>query len=96
MSAQLQQLEAGKWQLRGEVTFVNAAVVASITTWQQETRLTLDLAEAAGGSALLLVLLAWWRAAQKAEIALEFINLTPATRRLLELSDLEEILPLGE
>lgn len=96
MKAELVALSVGCWRLVGQVDFSTAehladalVLEAGVTQPQQ-----VDLQQASGDSALLLVLLAWQRRCLALGVQLELLNPPLQLQKVAELSHLQNLLPL--
>lgn len=96
MKAELVALSVGCWRLVGQVDFSTAehladalVLEAGVTQPQQ-----VDLQQASGDSALLLVLLAWQRRSLALGGQLELLNPPDQLQKVAELSHLQNLLPL--
>lgn len=95
MMAKLQQLSLGSWCLTGEVEFNSAEKLAETLLVDSKTdALQISLKNASGGSALLLVLLAWQRRCLALGIELSLIDAPQELQKVAELSHLQNLLPL--
>ncbi|SFC04059.1 hypothetical protein SAMN05660443_1271 [Marinospirillum celere] len=95
-SPELLNPEPGKWVLQGQVGFENAESLAAALDIEGVQSCSIDLQEANGGVALLLVLLSWCRQARAAQRPLRFLNASDSLLRLVVLSDLESLLPFEQ
>jgi len=82
------------WLLSGWVDFAEAPSLAAAFEPCSGHKYRLDLAQAQGGAPLLLVLLACCRQARSVGAHLVICHPSDNLKRLLELSDLQDLLPL--
>lgn len=96
MKAELVALSSASWRLVGQVEFSTAENLADALVLEagisQPQRV--DLQQASGGSALLLVLLAWQRRCLALGVQLELLNPPLQLQKVAELSHLQNLLPL--
>ncbi len=95
MKAKLHQLSPNCWQLVGQVEFATAESLANalqVNTAHKEQQVSLE--QASGGSALLLVLLAWQRCCLSLGVKLRLLNPPLQLQKVAELSHLQSLLPL--
>lgn len=99
IKAELQKLEADNWCLVGQVEFTTAEalaadIVKALPVNTELKHLPIDLHQASGGSALLLVLLAWQRDCLALGVELTLLNPPLQLQKVAELSHLHNLLPL--
>lgn len=96
MKAELRQLSPSVWQLVGEVEFATAESLAKALRPEAAANKVLEvsLEQASGGSALLLVLLAWQRHCLSLGIKIKLLNPPLQLQKVAELSHLQSLLPL--
>ncbi|WP_160169812.1 STAS domain-containing protein [Marinospirillum insulare] len=83
------------WSLTGRVEFATAEKLAEALKIQAHTKkVQVSLKEARGGSALLLVLLAWQRRCLSLGAQLSLVDASFELQKIAELSHLENLLPL--
>jgi len=93
--AKLQELSCGNWSLAGQVEFSTAENLANALKIEEKTKkLQVSLKEACGGSALLLVLLAWQRHCLALGVELCLVDTPSQLLKVAELSHLQNLLPL--
>ncbi|HKM15477.1 MAG TPA: hypothetical protein VJY63_06085 [Marinospirillum sp.] len=98
MSAELKKLESGCWLLVGQVTFVTAEALAvclvdALPLANNVQVQQVDIQQASGGSALLLVCLAWQRHCLALGLELQLLNPSIQLQKVAELSHLQNLLP---
>ena len=94
--AKLQQLSCGNWSLVGQVEFATAEKLAEALKIEDKAKkLQVSLKEASGGSALLLVLLAWQRRCLALGAELSLVDVPLQLQKVAELSHLQNLLPLA-
>ena len=95
MKAELQQLSANYWCLVGQVEFSTAEKLANDLKLNETKEVQqISLEKASGGSALLLVLLAWQRHCLGVGVQLILLNPPQQLQKVAELSHLQNLLPL--
>lgn len=95
MKARLEELTSSSWRLVGQVEFATAESLAEalqVNAANKEQQV--DLQQASGGSALLLVLLAWQRRCLALDVQLKLLNPPVQLQKVAELSHLQNLLPL--
>lgn len=93
--AKLQELSYGNWSLAGQVEFATAENLAKALKIEGKAKkLQVSLKEASGGSALLLVLLAWQRRCLALDVELCLVDTPSQLQKVAELSHLQNLLPL--
>lgn len=98
MNAELQALGSGNWRLVGRVEFVTAEALANqlaeaLPLLDDFKVLQVEIEQASGGSALLLVLLAWQRCCLALGLELRLLNPPIQLQKVAELSHLQNLLP---
>ena len=95
MKAKLELVEATSWRLIGQVEFDTAESFAKALPLDASiTQLQINLQQATGGSALLLLLLAWYRSCQALDVQLKLLNPPLQLQKIAELIHLQNLLPL--
>lgn len=95
MKAELQQLTSNSWRLVGQVEFASAENLAKALQPDADIKnQQVSLEKATGGSALLLVLLAWHRRCLSLNVQLKLLNPPLQLQKVAELSHLQNLLPL--
>jgi len=93
--ARLQELDSGNWCLMGRVEFATAEKLSEALKVEGTVKkLQVSLKEASGGSALLLVLLAWQRRCLALDVQLSLVDVPVQLQKVAELSHLQDLLPL--
>ena len=98
MKAKLQKLDSGCWRLVGQVEFTTAEALANqladaLPLLGDNKVLQVEIEQASGGSALLLVLLAWQRRCLALGLKLQLLNPSSQLQKVAELSHLQNLLP---
>lgn len=98
IKAKLQALDTGCWRLVGKVEFATAETLANqlveaLPLLGDSKLLQVEIAQASGGSALLLVLLAWQRYCLALGLKLQLLNPPSQLQKVAELSHLQNLLP---
>ena len=95
MTATLTQ-QADVWVLDGCVSYDQAESLAQTLVMSSESPCLIQLQQAQGGTALLLVLLSWHRTARQRGVRLEFHQPSQELLRVAELSGLDVLLPFAK
>lgn len=93
MKARLSSLALATWKLSGEVDRDQAAALVAALDIRTGENPCVDLLEASGGAALLLVLLSWYRECENRGVKLTLTNPSEQLMKVAELSDLHQLLP---
>ncbi|MBE0505342.1 MAG: STAS domain-containing protein [Marinospirillum sp.] len=93
MKALLSRSSGDDWVLNGCVDYDLAEALVTTLDLQQGSPSRINLQDARGGAALLLVLLSWHRNARQLGVSLQFINPSQELMRVAELSGLDLLLP---
>jgi ABC-type transporter Mla MlaB component len=93
VKALLSRSSSDDWVLTGRVDFDLAETLVTTLDLQQGSSSRINLQDATGGAALLLVLLSWHRNAHQLGVSLQFISPSQELIRVAELSGLDLLLP---
>lgn len=98
MNARLQKLGSGSWCLVGQVDFSTAETLANdlinaVPVAGDVSVIQVAIEQASGGSALLLVCLAWQRHCLALGLELQLLNPPSQLQKVAELSHLQNLLP---